>query len=58
MAGFFFFDQTVKGPPFGIERGELDALMAPHFDCVEDKAVADSIPIFAGKERWLVWQRH
>lgn len=58
VAGFFFFDQTVKGPPFGIGRAELDALMAPHFDCVEDKAVADSIPIFAGKERWLVWQRH
>lgn len=57
VAGFFYFDRTVKGPPFGIERAELDALMAPYFDCIEDEAVADSIPIFAGKERWLVWQR-
>ncbi|MEW6763919.1 MAG: methyltransferase [Pseudomonadota bacterium] len=57
VAGFFYFDQTVKGPPFGIERAGLDALMAPYFACVEDEAVADSIPIFVDKERWLVWQR-
>lgn len=57
VAGFFFFDRTVKGPPFGIERAELDALMAPYFECVEDEAVADSIPIFAGKERWMAWRR-
>ncbi|MFC0253756.1 methyltransferase [Massilia consociata] len=57
VAGFFFFDQTVKGPPFGIEREALDALMAPYFDCIEDAPVHDSIPIFAGKERWMVWQK-
>ena len=57
VAGFFFFDQTIKGPPFGIARTELDTLMAPYFDCVEDAAVADSIPVFAGRERWLVWRR-
>jgi hypothetical protein len=57
LAGFFFFDQSVTGPPFGIERGELEALLAPWFDCVEDAAVAESIPVFAGKERWMVWQR-
>ncbi|GAB3392928.1 TPMT family class I SAM-dependent methyltransferase [Massilia agri] len=57
VAGFFYFDQTVKGPPFGIARAELDGLMAPYFDCVEEEMVADSIPIFAGKEAWLAWQR-
>lgn len=57
LAGFFYFDQTVKGPPFGIERSELESSLAPYFDCVEDAQVADSIPIFAGKERWMVWQR-
>lgn len=57
LAGFFFFDQTVKGPPFGIDREGLAALLAPYFICVEDAPVADSIPIFAGKERWMVWQR-
>ncbi|MGH8855629.1 MAG: methyltransferase domain-containing protein [Telluria sp.] len=57
VAGFFYFDQAEKGPPFGIDRAGLDALMGPAFDCVEDAAVADSIPVFAGKERWMVWQR-
>ena len=57
VAGFFYIDQTVKGPPFGIERAERERLMAPYFDCVEDAAVTDSIPIFAGKERWMVFQR-
>lgn len=57
LGGFFFFDQTVKGPPFGIDREGLATLLAPCFDCVEDAPVADSVPIFAGKERWMVWQR-
>ena len=57
LGGFFFFDQTVKGPPFGIDRAGLEALLAPAFEPVEDAPVPDSIPIFAGKERWMVWQR-
>lgn len=57
LAGFFFFDDAAKGPPFGIERAALEALLSPHFECVEDAAVSDSIAVFAGKERWMVWQR-
>jgi hypothetical protein len=57
LAGFFFFDDAPKGPPFGIGRAALDALLAPYFECIEDAEVADSIPVFAGKERWMVWQR-
>jgi SAM-dependent methyltransferase len=57
LAGFFFFDDAAKGPPFGIERAALDALLSRHFECVEDTTVSDSIPVFAGKERWMVWQR-
>ncbi|TAL94966.1 MAG: thiopurine S-methyltransferase [Paraburkholderia sp.] len=57
LAGFYFLGATPKGPPFGIERGELDALLAPHFELIEDEAVADSIPIFVGRERWMTWRR-
>jgi len=57
LAGFFFFDDTPKGPPFGITRDELDALLAPSFECIADEAVDDSLPVFAGKERWQVWRR-
>ena len=57
IAGFFFFSDTLKGPPFGTSQAELDRLMQPRFDRVEDRPVADSIEVFAGKERWQVWRR-
>jgi SAM-dependent methyltransferase len=57
LAGYFFFDGVPKGPPFGIARAQLDALLAPHFDCIADEAVSDSVPVFAGKERWMIWRR-
>ena len=57
LAGFFFFDDMPKGPPFGISRARLSQLLHPYFFCIEDTAVADSVPVFAGKERWQVWQR-
>lgn len=57
LAGYFYFDDLPKGPPFGIARAQLDALLAPGFDCIADEAVEDSIPVFLGKERWMVWRR-
>lgn len=57
LAGYFFFDDVVKGPPFGIARAQLDALLLAEFDCIADEAVGDSIPVFEGKERWMVWRR-
>lgn len=57
LAGYFFFDDNAKGPPFGIARAQLDALLAPGFFCEQDEAVLDSMPVFEGKERWMVWRR-
>ncbi|MFC0398260.1 methyltransferase domain-containing protein [Paraburkholderia rhizosphaerae] len=57
LAGFFFIATTGKGPPFGIDRAELDALLAASFELLEDEPVADSIDVFAGRERWLTWRR-
>jgi SAM-dependent methyltransferase len=57
LAGFFFIGATPKGPPFGIERAELDALLGPHFELIDDREVSGSIPVFAGRERWLTWRR-
>jgi SAM-dependent methyltransferase len=55
LAGFFYFDDGERGPPFGLKAGELEALLGERFDRVTDAAVSDSIPIFTGKERWQVW---
>lgn len=57
LVGYFYFDDSAKGPPFGIARSELDALLLPHFDCTVDEPVGDSIAVFAGKERWMIWRR-
>jgi len=58
IAGFFFFAQTPKGPPFGTSAPELHGLLGRDFAKTQDEAVADSIDVFAGKERWMVWQRN
>ena len=57
LAGFFFFQETERGPPFGTTPDLLHALLDPVFRLVEDKTVTDSIPVFQGAERWQVWHR-
>ena len=57
IAGFFFFADTPKGPPFGTSPSELGELMQPGFERIDDQPVTDSIEVFAGRERWQVWRR-
>ena len=59
LAGFFFFDDNERGPPFGISAARLHQLLDPAFKLDEDQAVpaAESVPVLAGKERWQVWKR-
>ena len=58
LAGFFFFDEGMRGPPFPLHSGdELAALLRPAFERLEDSPVEDSIDVFKGKERWQVWRR-
>lgn len=55
IAGFFYYEDGERGPPFGLKTGELELLLADRFEETEDRSVQDSIPIFAGKERWKIW---
>ena len=59
LAGFFYFAEGERGPPFGITARELHALLDPAFALLEDEAVpaVQSVPVLAGKERWQVWKR-
>jgi SAM-dependent methyltransferase len=59
LAGFFFFDNNERGPPFGISQARLDELLLPCFtlESALDIPPVDSIPVFKGKERWQVWRR-
>jgi hypothetical protein len=60
LAGFYYFDDNAKGPPFGIDAATLEALLEPGFMQLEDRLVPDEqcLPVFAGKERWQVWERN
>lgn len=59
IAGFFFFDDNPRGPPFGASKEELDLLLGAHFARIEDRAVPceESVAVLAGRERWQVWRR-
>ena len=63
LAGFFLIDPAVdaatrRGPPFSIRRDELDALLLPHFDCIEQEPIPadESVAVLAGREYWLTWR--
>ena len=57
LAGYFFVCDQLKGPPFGVLPTQLNELLLPNFECLADQPVTDSIPVFAGRERWQVWRR-
>ncbi len=58
LAGYFYFDAGERGPPFPLHTpAELEQLLAPAFERLEDAPVPDSIDVFKGKERWQVWRR-
>ena len=61
LIGFFYMDDSenprIKGPPFSIQSAELNNLMSPYFELIDDQHVADSLSVFEGRERWKVWRR-
>jgi len=56
LAGFFYFDDNRRGPPFGIAP-DLLAQLLERFERVEDRPAAQSLAVFQGNERWQVWKR-
>ncbi len=59
LAGFFFFDDNERGPPFGISTERLHELLDPAFTLTEDEAIPpeQSVPVLRARERWQVWKR-
>jgi hypothetical protein len=57
LCGFFFFGPEDDPPPYPILQDELDELLGNWFTKIEDRAVEDSLELYAGKERWQVWRR-
>lgn len=57
LVGFFLFGDELRGPPFEILPQQLEDLLSARFSRREDHSVDDSLALFAGRERWQVWQR-
>lgn len=57
LAGFFFLAESPKGPPFGVTMEVLQQLLSPCFELLAMSKVEQTLPVFAGGEHWLTWQR-
>lgn len=58
LAGYFFFGEGERGPPFPLHgQPELDGLLAGAFERTADLPVEESVPVFAQRERWQVWEK-
>ncbi len=57
LCGFFFFGPEDEPPPYPLTAAELARGLGPAFERIEDQPVADSLPLYAGKERWQIWRR-
>ncbi|POZ63710.1 SAM-dependent methyltransferase [Chromobacterium alticapitis] len=57
LVGVFFMGEGEKGPPFGVGEAELEALLSPWFELEQTQSLPDGLPVFGGKERWMVWRR-
>lgn len=59
LAGFFYFNDNERGPPFGISEPALHDLLDANFTLIEDVPIPaeQSVAILTGKERWQVWER-
>lgn len=59
LLGYFYYQKPdmASGAPFGFAWGTADDLFARYFLLGKDTPVSDSLPIYAGRERWQEWHR-
>jgi SAM-dependent methyltransferase len=58
LIGFFFYGQEDEPPPYPLTKTDARALFGAEFTRVVDKPVTDSLPLFAGREHWQVWEKN
>lgn len=57
LAGYFYLQESHRGPPFGANLDEIRQLLSPHFVLEKQVLSQTDLPIFAGFEYWLQWRR-
>lgn len=57
LIGFFLYGHEDEPPPYPLTEETARQLFRRSFTRVADGPVLDSLPLFAGRERWQVWER-
>ncbi|OHX14240.1 hypothetical protein BI347_12555 [Chromobacterium sphagni] len=57
LAGVFFLAKTDRGPPFGMDIEQLEALVGQWFFLEDKQHLPDGLHVFRGQEYWMVWRR-
>ena len=57
LVGFFLFGEEDNPPPYPLTRETQNQLFMNDFRLTQDEEVWDSLPLFAGRERWQVWAK-
>lgn len=57
LAGFFFYGDESDPPPFPLTKQKAVEIFDEHFKLQTTEQTIDSLPIFAGHEKWQEWKR-
>lgn len=57
LVGFFLYGNEPEPPPYPLGDKRANELFDKQFRLVRNEAVSDSVPMFAGMERWQEWIR-
>ena len=57
LIGIFFYGTELEPPPYPINKAQAKELFGKYFRLIRDLKVSDSVPMFAGMERWQEWER-
>jgi hypothetical protein len=57
LAGIFFYGEEPEPPPHPLSRSRANEIFGRDFRLCRSDDVSDSLPVFAGQEKWQEWQR-
>lgn len=55
LAGTFVYGEAIDPPPYPMTETQANELFGEKFKLLQSDPVNDSLPFFAGKERWQEW---
>ena len=57
LIGLFLYGHEDEPPPYPLTENQAQELFGEYFTRVVAEPVSDSLPLFAGRERWQVWRK-